>query len=146
MKIILSSKDKIWNNTFDLIVHNSELFYDLILQQKIVHLYRTEHFIDFVIFIRFLFYNWHNTMIKSFFGYKFSTFIQDNLFGHAGELLWGADLISGEFEGRRWKTKYWDNESRGSVAVSSNLLFIQSSAQTNPLSKNSYLSIQYGPY
>jgi hypothetical protein len=51
-----------------------------------------------------------------------------------------AVLISGEFDGRLWKAKYSDNESRGSVAVSFTILVIQSSAQTNPLSKNLNLS------
>jgi hypothetical protein len=40
--------------------------------------------------------------------------------------------------------RYLDNESRGSVSVSSTLLFIQSYLlliQTNQLSKNNYISI-----
>ena len=52
-----------------------------------------------------------------------------------------AVLIADEFKGRIWKAKYLDNESRGSVAVSSKLLYIQSYDKTNELSKNSYLSI-----
>jgi hypothetical protein len=44
-----------------------------------------------------------------------------------GDKFVRAVLIAGEFEGSLWKAKYLDNESRGSVAVSSTLLFIQSS-------------------
>ena len=52
-----------------------------------------------------------------------------------------AVLIAGEFGGCIWKAKYLENESRGSVAISFTLLFIQLSDETNQLSKKSYLSI-----
>ena len=52
-----------------------------------------------------------------------------------------AVLIADEFEGSIWNVKDWDNESRGSVAVSATVLFIQSSDKTNQLSKNFYLSL-----
>jgi hypothetical protein len=49
-------------------------------------------------------------------------------------------MIAGEPEKNIWKAEYLDNESRWSVAVSSTLLYIQSSDKTNQLSKNSRLS------
>jgi hypothetical protein len=39
------------------------------------------------------------------------------------------------------KGENYDNESRGSVVASFTIIFIQSSYQTNQLSKNSYLSL-----
>ena len=49
-----------------------------------------------------------------------------------GDKFVRAVLIAGEFEGSLWKAKYLDNESRGSVAVSSKLLFIQFSVKNFP--------------